>query len=62
MKKYFVSYSHNGGFGNSEISGDIDIDSIKDIRKLQNHIAEHFGAEGIIILFYKELENATQTN
>lgn len=54
-RRYFISYSHPSGFGNTEVRTDYDLDYYDHRNSIQKEIAEKENLECVIILFYKKL-------
>lgn len=52
MYKYFISYSHGGGFGRCEITRDTLITGFEDIERIEKLIAKRNGFNSILILNY----------
>lgn len=53
MYKYFISYAHEHGFGNIEITRKNRIESIDDIADLEKIIQEKYIYTNVSILNYK---------
>lgn len=56
MIKYFVSFAHQRGFGNTFIYSTQKLTE-NDINDIQTKIKEQFNTEGCIILNFIEMEN-----
>lgn len=53
--KYYVSYSHETGFGSLEITLAVPITTHQQILDIQVFIAKEYKLGLVIVLFYKEL-------
>lgn len=56
MHKYFVSYSHSRGFGNSEVGIALPIKSIKDAQAIARDIEKISKVENVVVLKYNLME------
>nr|DAH10986.1 MAG TPA: hypothetical protein [Caudoviricetes sp.] len=56
MIKYFVSFAHARGFGNTFVTSEQKLTE-NDINDIQTKIKEQFNTEGCIILNFIEMEN-----
>ena len=53
--KYYVSYSHETGFGSLEVTLSVPITTHKQILDIQEYIAKEYDLGKIVILFYTRL-------
>lgn len=54
--KYFVSFAHSKGFGNTVIPSSSRIKSIADIQTLQKDMSELLDVEEVVILNWQEFQ------
>ncbi len=56
VHRYFVSYSHNSGFGSCDITIDPEISSGNIIKKIKESIEKQEGMNEVVILYWRRFE------
>ncbi len=57
--RYFISYSHQNGFGNLEVQRELEIECIKDITNIAEQIEKEDKAiKQVIILNFQRLKDS----